>query len=187
MSTKQFKTLRVAGALILAGLVSGQVMAQADATATAAVNATVLTPIAISKTADLQFGSFAVDATSDGTVVIAAADGERSFTGGAASVSTSTTGFSSASFTVTGETTATFSVALPASATLTKSGGGSLTVDTFTVDIGGERAVVSNGTTGTLVDGSATMYIGATLSVPGGTPAGLYENAVGLPVTVAYN
>lgn len=151
----------------------------ADATATAGVEATILTPIAISKTADLNFGSFAADSNETGTVVIATGGG-RTFTGGASAVGTGAGTVAAASFDVTGEGTATFSIALPSSSvTLTRATGTeTMSVGTFVSDPAG---------TGTLSGGAATVNVGATLSVAAGQVAGTYSNATGLPVTVAYN
>jgi len=190
MNTQRFKTQSIAGTLILAGLVSGQVMAQvADATATAAVNATVLTPISITQEADLKFGSFAIDATNAGTVVISAINGARSFTGGAAVVPASASDFNTAEFNIAGEANATFSVLLPASVLLTGPAGSTLTVDAFTVGIDGiQKVLETNATTGVIKEnGKANMLVAATLNVIAGTPAGTYANATGLQVTVAYN
>lgn len=151
----------------------------ADATATASVDATVLTPIAISKAADLNFGSFAADSNEAGTVVLATG-GARTFTGGASAVSSGTGTVTAASFNVTGDTTSTFSITLPSAAvTLTRATGTeTMSVSTFVSDPSG---------TGALVAGAKTVNVGATLSVGAAQVAGTYANATGLPVTVAYN
>lgn len=151
----------------------------ADATATAEIGATVLTPISISKSADLNFGSFAADADQSGTVVIATNSG-RTFTGGTSAISTDAGTVTAASFDVTGQGTATFSITLPSSnVTLTRATG------TETMSVG---TFVSNPSgTGTLTAGAATVAVGATLSVAAGQVAGTYSNASGLPVVVAYN
>lgn len=151
----------------------------ADASATAGIQATVVTPIAISKSADLNFGKFAADADTTGTVVISTA-GARSFTGGASSVSSGTGTVAAASFSVTGDTTSTFSITLPSTAvTLTHA----TTTDTMSVS----TFVSDPASPGALSAGAATVKVGATLSVKAGQPAGTYANASGLPVTVAYN
>jgi hypothetical protein len=41
--------------------------------------------------------------------------------------------------------------------------------------------------TGSLVGGTATVTVGATLTVPANAPAGTYTNASDLTVTVNYN
>lgn len=151
----------------------------ADATATAEVNAVVLAPIAISKTADLNFGSFAADSNETGTVVIATG-GARTFTGGVSAVSTGAGTVTAASFSVTGEGAATFSITLPSSnVTLTHTNA----TDTMSV-----AAFVSDPSeSGALIAGAKTVNVGATLSVGAAQLAGTYANATGLPVTVAYN
>ena len=164
------------GSLILSTIPS--MAFAADATATSSIGATVVTPIAISKTADLNFGSFAADANEAGTVVVAA-NGTRTFTGGADNISTTNGTLAAASFTVTGEGAATFSIALPGSVNVTH------TDTTTTMSVG---TFVSNpATTGTLSSGTATVTVGATLTVAAGQLAGVYAHAAGLPVTVAYN
>lgn len=151
----------------------------ADATATGAISATVIAPIAITKVDDLNFGSFAADNGTAGTVVISTA-GVRSFTGGASAVSSGTGTVTDASFNVTGEGTSTFSISLPTTVTLTHT-----TVPANTMSVG---SFVSNpASTGTLTAGAATVTVGATLTVPAGQATGTYTNASGLPVTVAYN
>lgn len=165
------------GALVL--MAAPSMAFAADATATAGVNATVLTPIAISKTADLNFGSFAADSNESGTVVLATG-GTRTFSGGASAVSTGAGTVTAASFTVTGEGAATFSITLPSSAvTLTRATGTeTMSVATFVSDPSG---------TGALVAGTKAVNVGATLSVGAAQVAGSYVNASGLPVIVAYN
>ncbi len=150
----------------------------ADATATAGVEATVVQPIAITKAADLNFGSFAADSDTSGTVVISTAD-VRSFTNGTSAVSSGAGTVAAASFNVTGEGTSTFSITLPTTVTLTH------TNLTDTMSVG---TFASNpATTGTLTAGAATVKVGATLSVAAAQVPGVYANTSGLPVTVAYN
>jgi hypothetical protein len=78
---------------------------QVSATATA--SATIITPIAISKTVDMNFGNIAVSGTG-GTVVLAPA-GTRTSTGGVTLPVVAGT-VAAASFTVTGLSTYTFSI-----------------------------------------------------------------------------
>jgi hypothetical protein len=152
----------------------------ADATATAGIQATVVKPIAITKTADLNFGSFAADDLTAGTVVISAA-GARTFTNGTSAVSSGAGTVTAASFNVTGEGTSTFSIVLPGTVTLTNTTTGA----TGTMSVG---TFVSNPSgTGTLSAGALTVGVGATLSVAAGQTVGVYSNGSGLPVTVAYN
>jgi len=144
--------------------------AQVHATATA--SGTIVTPIAISKTVDMNFGNVAVS-SSAGTVVLAAA-GTRSATGGVTLPATSGT-VAAAQFTVTGESGYTYSVTLPASNTV-KFGSNTMTVNTF----------VSN-TTGKLTGGTEILKVGATLNVGASQAAGTYISEAPFTVTVNYN
>src|ERR1700761_2984395 len=103
----------------------------AQATATAAASATIITPITIVKNTDMNFGNVAVSATLAGTVVLAPA-GTRS-TGGAGGVTLpSTSGtVSAAAFTVAGQASYTYAVTLPTSITIT-SGSNNMTLNSFT-------------------------------------------------------
>lgn len=148
----------------------------AQSTATASTTAVLVTPIAISKTTDMHFGTVAASGSA-GTVVLDYADG-RTVTGGASLPSGSTLQ-KTAVFAVTGEGTSGFSISIPASPiTLTGSVSGSMTVGNFECDLGASS---------TLVGGSKTLKIKATLNVGSGQAAGTYTNASDLAVTVNYN
>ena len=159
--------------ITLTGLSIG---ANAQSTATASTTAVLVTPISIAKTTDMHFGTVAASGTS-GTVVLDYADG-RTTTGGASLPSGSTLQ-KTAVFDVTGEGTSGFSITIPSSPiTLTGSVSGTMTVSTFVADLGA---------TGTLVAGTKTIKVKATLNVGAGQVAGSYTNASGLFVTVNYN
>ena len=153
---------------------SATTFAQVSATATA--TATIVSPIAISKTVDMNFGNVAASALA-GTVVLTPAGG-RSATGGVTLPVTAGT-VTAASFTVTGTAGYTYAITLPAAALTITSGGPSMTVGTWT----------STPTpTGTLAAGTSTLTVGATLNVGANQAAGIY----GIPaetftVTVNYN
>ncbi len=149
--------------------------AQVNATATS--TATIITPIAITKVTDMNFGNVAVS-TSAGTVVMTPA-GARSKTGGVTLPATVGT-VSAASFTVTGASGYTYSITLPATATtLTRqTGTETMTADTWTS---------SPTPTGTLTGGSETLTVGATLNVAGSQVAGVYVSGTPFTVTVNYN
>jgi hypothetical protein len=147
----------------------------AQVTGTANVSVTLITPIAISKTVDMSFGNVAVG-SSPGTVILAPA-GTRTATGGV-TLPIVTGTVTAASFTVTGSTTYTFSISLPNSPLTINSGGNTMTVSTFT----------SNpSTTGTLVAGTASLNVGATLNAGTSQAAGTYTSATPFSVTVNYN
>jgi hypothetical protein len=144
------------------------------ATATANATATVMTPISISKTADLRFGKFS--ALTGGTVVISTA-GARSATG--AVVLSTTDAGGAASFSVSGDANATYAVTLPNAATITHSVDNTKTmsIGTFTSNPSG---------TGTLSGaGAQTLSVGATLTVGNAQTVGSYTGT--FDVSVEYN
>ncbi|MBW3563650.1 MAG: DUF4402 domain-containing protein [Acidobacteria bacterium] len=145
------------------------------AEATANATAEVITPIAISKAADLKFGKFA--AGTGGTVVIAPA-GTRSATG-AVILSSSNVG-GAASFNVTGDNNATYAITLPASAvTITHA-----TDTTKTMSVGTFTSNPSG--TGTLsASGAQTVGVGGTLTVASAQTTGSYTGTFN--VGVEYN
>lgn len=148
----------------------------AQETATATASATIITPISISKTADMNFGNVAVQSTNPGTVILTPA-GARSTTGGTTLPATTGT-VAAASFTIAGEAGYTYVITLPSSALTISSGANTMTVTAFT----------SNpSATGTLTAGTETLTVGATLNVAAGQAAGTYTSTVPFDVTVNYN
>jgi hypothetical protein len=172
MKTKFFLT-----AILMMGLFE---MSSAQTTAYASTTAILVTPIAISKTTDMHFGTIASSGTA-GTVILDYADG-RTATGGA-SLPAGSTLQKTAVFAVTGEGASGFAITIPSSPiTLTGSVSGTMTVGSFICDAGAST---------TLTTGSKTLKVKATLDVPANTVAGTYSNALGnasaLFVTVNYN
>jgi hypothetical protein len=159
--------------IIVLSAFAGSSFAQVSATANASV--TIVTPITISKTVDMNFGNVAVGATS-GTVILTPA-GTRSLTGGITLPVVAGT-VTAASFTVTGSTTYAFSISLPVSPITISSGANNMTVGTFT------STPTANGT---LSSGTATVTVGATLNVAANQAAGNYTSATPFSVTVNYN
>lgn len=150
--------------------------AKAQSTVTASTTAVLVTPISVSKTTDMHFGTVAASGTA-GTVVLDYADGRT--TSGGTSLPSGSTLQKTAEFAVTGEGTSGFSISIPSSPiTLTGSVSGSMTVGTFVADLGASS---------TLVGGSKTIKVKATLNVGAGQVAGTYTNASDLFVTVNYN
>ena len=169
------KTIYKAIGSVLA-MIGFMVGANAQSTATASTTAILVTPIAISKTTDMHFGTVAAPGAA-GTVVLDYADG-RTTTGGVSLPSGSTLQ-KTAVFAVTGEGNSGFSISIPSSPiTLTGSVSGTMTVSSFLADLGASS---------TLVSGSKTVKVKATLSVGAGQAAGTYTNASDLFVTVNYN
>ncbi len=166
--------IRLSSLLLVTFLFTTVSYSQVSATATA--SATIITPIAIANTTDMDFGNISVSAT-PGTVILSPA-GARSTTGGVTLPAVTGT-VTSAAFAVTGQASFTYSITVPAAATTITSGANTMTVDTWT----------SNPTpTGTLDGtGSQTLSIGATLNVAAGQAAGTYISGTPFTVTVNYN
>ena len=167
------KNLILVAVLLLT--VSALSFAQPTVSATATATGTIIAPIAISKTADMNFGNI-VSGAALGTVVLTPA-GVRSKTGGVFLPGTAGT-VAAASFTVTGAIGFTYAITLPAAATTVTSGGNTMTVDTWTS---------TPTVTGTLAGGTQTLTVGGTLNVAANQAAGLYVSGTAFTVTVAYN
>jgi hypothetical protein len=144
-------------------------------TGTATATATIITPIAISKTVDMNFGNIAVNAVA-GTVVLSPT-GVRTKTGGVTLPIINGT-ISAASFTVTGLGSYTYTITLPSTPLIISSGANNMTVTSFTSLPSG---------TGTLSGGSQALTVGATLNVGANQAAGTYTSASPFTVTVNYN
>ena len=153
------------------------VISSAQVKATATASSTIVTPIGITKTVDMNFGNVAINSTTAGTVVLAPA-GTRTSTGGVTLPATAGT-VAAAEFNVTGANNYTFSITLPSTSHEIKSGSNTMSVTGFT----------STPTpTGTLsATGSATVKVGATLNVSAGQAAGTYTSVTPFDVTVNYN
>jgi hypothetical protein len=170
------KLIALFAAIVLVSSLTSTVKAQ-GVSANATGSATIVTTLAIAKSADMNFGSIAVNATA-GTVVLVPA-GTRTATGGVTLQGTGT-GVAAAAFNVTGLINATYTITLPTTAyTITRQSG------TETMSITGFNSTPTS--TGTLSSGGTqTVSVGATLNVTGGQIPGLYT-ATGFPVTVNYN
>ncbi|NTU68594.1 MAG: DUF4402 domain-containing protein [Chlorobiaceae bacterium] len=148
--------------------------AKAGDSATADASAVITTPLSVSKSRDLTFGTIA-PGTSAGTVTIGTgSSADRSATGGVQLV---TSTHASAAFTVTGLTGATYSVSVPVSANLSDGASHSMTVSGFTTDH-------SAGTT-LPATGGDPFTVGGTLNVAAGQAAGTYSGS--FAVNVSYN
>ena len=179
-------TFRLLGAVLAAGLISGQAMA---ADATADTFAAVLKPITLVKTSDLNFGLLLA---STGTVNINPANGNRTGDTGTISSATGSTP-TRAVFTVGGLANQTYSISATAATvvlanTVTPS-------NVLTVTLSGVHAL-SNNATGTAAAASAgkldangndTLGVGGSLLLASSTPIGNYTNRAGIALTVNYN
>lgn len=165
----------VVSMLIVAGLFAATGSAFAIS---ANAYATIVSAIAVSGGDDsasgdsLRFGSLV--AGTGGTAVVSAAS-VRSVTGGVSEV---TSTVSAASFTVTGESGSTYSITLPATAqTLSLDGDA-----TKTMSVSDFTSASANNLT--LVSGSDTFSVGATLTVGNAQAVGTYSGT--FEVTVSY-
>jgi hypothetical protein len=161
--------------VVLAGCVSFVCAANVGVSFAASVGTSaggqVVTPIAISKTQDLQFGKFI--AGTGGSLTIAPADAlghVPAVTGTVVTNATFAAAASPASFTVTGESGAAYSITLPSSATLTH-GADSMTVDSFLSDAGGA-----------ITGGSVVVNVGAKVTVASGQNPGVYAGSFNVSV-----
>lgn len=167
------KKLIISAGICFSGLfIVSSAFAQASATADA--SATIVTPISISKTADMNFGNIATNGAV-GTVILAPA-GTRTFSGGVTLPAAAGT-VTAASFTVSGSGSYTYAITLPTSVVIT-SGTDNMTVNTFTS---------TPSTTGALTSGSQVIKVGATLNLVASQAEGSYTSATPFTVTVNYN
>ena len=139
----------------------------ASASANASASVELITPLGINKLEDLDFGVLA-SSQADGTAVLTTA-GVLSATGGVQIMSgTPTVG----EFEVTGEGNTAITVTVPATVVM-ESGANQLTV-----------ALAHNNITA-LSSGTATILVGGTITIPGGSAKGNYTKT--FTVTVDYN
>lgn len=154
------------------GLVSGALFTYMGylqaASVQTSITATILTPISISKQADLAFGEVYPDGTLAGTVTVDFTGG-RTFSGGAAA---GTASGAAGSFTVSGETGSTYVLTIPATVNLTGPG------TDMTVSL-------NDNASGDLSLGSDTFQIGGVLNVGANQTSGAYSAS--FTVTVNYN
>lgn len=145
-----------------------------SASTTATATAVIVSPITITRTADMSFGNIVADV--DGGTVVLVPAGTRTLTG---LTSPSLPGtVTAASFDITGLANATYTITLPLTHDISN-GVQTMTVNAFSSNPSG---------TGTLDAGGAqTVNVGATLNVNGNQNAGTYTNAAGFTVTVNYN
>jgi len=164
---------------IAAGMLFFAVNANAQATATANASATIVTPISISKTTDLNFGNLAVDATGGTVILDPSASGTRSSAGAGGVTFPANAGIvSSATFVVTGQANFTYAINVLGSSIQITNGTSNMTVNNFTKSV----------TTGLLDNlGEQTVYVGADLVVAGSQEPGVYTSSSPFTVLVSYN
>ena len=158
---------------IFTAVVSNQVNAQNSAQASANAAVTLITPIAITKATDLEFGTFVASAT-PGTITMTPA-GSVTTSGGVTEISGGSK--SAATFTVSGEAGQSYVITLPTTDVVLSSlvEGESLTLNAFT----------SNPTDNGVIGTDGTISVGGTLAVPANSKADTYTGS--FDVTVNYN
>ncbi|MCC8358642.1 DUF4402 domain-containing protein [Salinimicrobium sediminilitoris] len=153
-------------------LISTQTFAQASASATVESRATVIDPIKIDKTVDLDFGNV-ISAYNPGTVILTP-EGSRVAYG--VQISSSFPGTVNPAQAVVTHGNNNYSITLPESFILFNSENPDqqLIIDQFTV--APEEGVISD-----------IIKIGARLNLEANQSAGFYTNSSGFNVTVSYN
>jgi len=169
-------TPKIIALFVIMGGFSGTAFCQQSVSATSSVSATVVSPLAISKVTDLNFGNVSVSGTL-GTVILTPQNA-RSTTGGCQLANGNMGSVSAASFSVTGQDNYAYGITLPASTTLSGGSGLSMSVDTY---------ITNQGTTGTLGTGPQILNVGGTLHLAASQAPGVYTLPAGLLVTVSYN
>lgn len=175
--SKKMKNMKKVLAAIVA-LVGFATTSNAQATATATASATIVTPIAISRTAHMNFGNIAV--TSVAGSVLLGSDGTRTPSGGVTLPAVAGT-VSAASFTVTGTASYTYVITLPTTPVSLANGANSMNATAFNSSLGVSGSAGNLGT-----GGSQVVTVGATLAVAAAQAAGSYVSS-GFTVEVNYN
>ncbi|HEV7572869.1 MAG TPA: DUF4402 domain-containing protein [Thermoanaerobaculia bacterium] len=143
--------------------------AAGSASATASAFAKVITPIAITKTADLNFGTIISGST--GTVTVSPAGVETAI---GATVLNPNPNVSAAQFNVTGEPSTVYTITLPGTITITNGA--------QTMSVGGFQSTPASGVLS--AGGSQALQVGATLNVGTNQAVGSYSGT--FSVTVNY-
>jgi hypothetical protein len=166
--------------LAAASLALACASAQAANSDTATATAVVLTPIAIAKTADMNFGNV----VAGNGVVTLNTDGSRA-AGGSTPLVVFGSSPTAAAFHVTGDGNQTFAISYPSLPT-TLAGPSSSTM-AFTICTAATAAASCSGTvtTGTLASGATDIYVGGTITVGASQTVGTYTGTV--TVSVDYN
>ncbi|UZH56873.1 DUF4402 domain-containing protein [Salinimicrobium tongyeongense] len=158
---------------IVLSLIGASAFAQASATASFTASATIIQPIGITTTSNMNFAN--VDAGEGGEVILTPSN-TRLTTGNV--LLDSEENVSAAAFEVTGEEGFAFSLSLPEGEYVLANGSESMIIKDFTSSLAeGE----------TLAGGTKVITVGATLAVnPHQTP-GTYNSMTPMNVTVNYN
>ena len=156
--------------LILSLIFTGIGYAQATANFTA--TATIIQPITIATTSQMNFAK--IDAKNGGDVILTPES--TRYTSGEVELDEATS-VSAASFTVSGQQGYTYAITLPQSEYELTNGSEKMTLKDFTTDI----------KSGSLAEGTQSFRVGATLKVNANQQPGIYNTLNNLNVTVNYN
>jgi hypothetical protein len=172
------KVLILLVAVIMIAGYSTNLMAQATENTAAA--AKVVTPLTITETSSLHFGTMAVLAGTPGTCVLST-QGARTQTGGV-NLSVQAPTASNAAYNVAGAVNTTYAITIPSTITVT-AGAANMTINSL---LARTASAGTDGLTGTLSgSGTDNFTIGGTLNVLAGQVTGIYTGT--FDVTVAYN
>ncbi|MGM0932634.1 MAG: DUF4402 domain-containing protein [Bacteroidota bacterium] len=158
--------------LLLCIFAGGAGHAQTSATANFKASVTIIEPIGITTTSDMNFAN--IDARNGGTVILKP-DNTRVATGGleleeAANVSAAT-------FMVKGQQGYSFNISLPQGSYELRNGGEAMAIQDFTAEL--DQSLLG--------DGPAMLKVGASLFVNPNQEPGVYNSVADLQVTVNYN
>lgn len=162
------KNLKIALLVAMGGglLIAGNANA---ATATANSNISIVTGVALTKDADLDFGT--VSQPTNGGDLTVAPGGTTSVTGDVVAPSTVT----AAAFSATGQASTNVTITLPADGTVTMvSGANSIAVNGFQHDAGASPALDASGV--------LSFNVGATATIAGGQATGTYTGSFSVDV-----
>lgn len=147
--------------------------AQTSATASFTASATIIQPIGITSTADMNFAN--IDAQQGGSVILTP-ENMRYSTGDVALAEGEE--HSAATFTVTGQPGLAYSINVPTQSYTLSNGIEEMILENFTSSL-------DNG--GLLAEGKQTFNLGATLNIKSGQTPGFYTSPSPMDVTVIYN
>lgn len=169
--------------MLLFAMLPTLVSAQATESTVAAAN--LITPLTITETSALHFGTMAI--STNGTCILST-DGTRTATGGV-NLSSAVPASANATYTVGGLASTAYAVTLPATITVSHSSGtgADLTISALKALVTNTGTDQNQGNIVGALDGSGAdgISVGGTLSIPDGTNAGLYNGT--FDVTIAYN
>lgn len=160
------------GLILIFSFVAISAKSQTSASATVNSNATIIDPIKITKSVDLEFGNV-ISAYNPGTVILSPSGSRVAY---GVEISNTFPGNVSPAEAIINHGNNNYSITLPESFTLygQEDQNQVLTIDEFTI----------SPETGEGID---VLKIGATLNLMANQPAGFYTNSTGFNVTVSYN